>query len=232
MSIRTRLRRLGDRTDDVIDTMLGCPPEPDLPEPTITGTGDYQLYHSASILTAQTIQRFPSLADAMNAAKYPNPDVWYYLGVGAITVKHEYRRGTDCCIQSPHIGAELQAMRDEKRRVEEEERAERSRQAAAAWRREDAEKRAKREAEEAAKPRPVAPSFLTRAGEALRRQDLAVAVTKPNNSSAVTATCHGCGETEVSDRYYSSNGDIEEAARWARKHAAECRAVPAGGDDA
>ncbi|PWG13911.1 hypothetical protein DF268_08575 [Streptomyces sp. V2] len=86
-------------------------------------------------------------------------------------------------------------------------------------------------------PDSVIARYLTVAGAAFGREDLAVDVTYSSKSGLLTAACHGCGNTEHTNTggSFSDSPEKEQAriAKWlptskqdAQTHAEKCRALP------
>lgn len=221
------------------------------PEPVVTGTGQYRLFNN--IHPVREERRFESLAEAMTAEGSTDPDAWFW-----ITDPDEiYRRsltwpspdyGAQKIIAAPGVRAELDTLQQQKRQRAEQARIaeeRRQRQEAAVrwakWQETVAAERAAREAEEAAKPKPVI-DYLTAAGEALGNADLRVEVTTrcgridTTDHDRTVASCKACGDTHTVrwdgpdwnyDRF-DTGGKLSTpmACEWAKTHAAECRAIP------
>ncbi|MET9813179.1 hypothetical protein [Streptomyces sp. NPDC006355] len=93
------------------------------------------------------------------------------------------------------------------------------------------------EAEAARKAPRVLARYLTVAGSALAREDLAVDIVYTSSTGWITSTCAGCGTSErTSTNGYVYDTPEEEQARvdkalpnarpWAQSHAETCRAMP------
>jgi hypothetical protein len=86
-------------------------------------------------------------------------------------------------------------------------------------------------------PDGVIARYLTLAGSALAREDLAVEIAYTSSTGWITATCAGCGTSERTDPGASIYDTPEEeqvrvekalpnARPWAQAHAEKCRALP------
>lgn len=217
------------------------------PEPVVTGTGPYRLHTNKEPVLEE--QRFESLAEAMTAGGSADPDGWFSVA-STDRIYQQSRTGPQKVIVAPGVHAELDTLQRQKRQQAEEARiaAERRQQQEAAarlakWEKTAAAQRAAREAEEAAKPKPVI-DYLTVAGEALGDADLRVEVatqcgrTDTTGHDRTVASCKACGDDHTvrwdgPDWNYDrvdTGGKLSTpmACEWAKTHAAECRAIPAG----